>query len=296
MYLTTQSFNIHFINVFIGLFSGHPFLIPQSRKIHALGYNFLQLEPKFEYICDENNKTINPDAICSNTDNIIFLECTSEQNISPKKRNQIHKYLHQGAFQAIAKACVNTDISDSNVRLWIVVRPEAKDSFNHFINNVINNIDQEKIILSLFSYEEKIGFVLNHDIGQFMDKDFNTILNSRIIFKRIPEGYISIPLDDYKNIKFTDGIIQEIVSLVSRDKSKFTTLDLCYGMFPIWNYFSDNKKHEIERQVKDYIRGLCNSYNINEWFVYTPPGIIEIYESFSSAKFKNFLKRLQEMS
>lgn len=289
MYLNSQSFNLHFTNLFIGLFLGHPFLRPYSLSFHKLGYNHLRLEPKFKYLNDNQSKEINPDAILANTENIILIEWTSEQAISDRKKTQITKYIHPKTFSSVKQKLNGIDNSDSNIKLWIVIRPEANKDYKNFIGQTHGN----STFLSLFYHNEE-GFILDYSIGEFYDKNFNKIFDKQMIFNRIPEGYISISLDDFSSVKFKDGIIQEIVSLMLKEKSKFTIDDIYTGMFPIWNYFSEEKRRQVEQQVKNHIRSLRDSYNIQDWFVYSSPNSIEIYESFDSMKFKGFLKKLKE--
>jgi hypothetical protein len=273
-------------NIFIGLFKRHRFLIPYSIHIHEIGYTIQSIEPSFQ----SNNRTINPEAIaCSNTkEHTLLTEWTSAQALSYDKKQQISRYLAVTSNDLINNANIESTASVAH-SLWVTVRPDSLESFKEIINNNNHN----RILLCSFDELPTGEYCIDFHLGNLLDNELSLILQQTIKFDKIPQGYIPLPIDNLKNERFKDAVIQEIVNRLVKVKSEyeFSIEDICASIFSIWSYVGDTKKKSIRNAVKKIMREISNTKDCKKWLKYENSNW-KVYD-FSKSKLNKFLENVK---
>jgi hypothetical protein len=267
-------FNLRMTNLFIGLFGKNVLLRPYSRDIAALGYTLYGIEPSFQ----SSNGTVNPEGIvCSDkTGHCLLAEWTAASRLSSEKNLQILKYLGVNSRDLLT----GTDISEKSltgVSTWVVVTGASLSSFLPIIDSSDGNL-----LLSSFDWIDNKKFHLKFHKGDLKDSSLSSILSSPMVFDRIPEGYMSVPLDDFRSDRFRDGIIQEIISLsiqsmADKEVVSVSLEEIAKRIFTVWDYIDAEKQRGIIRAIKRGMREISRNTSSKDWLCWeTPYWVIKI--------------------
>ena len=274
---------MHMTNLFIGLFSSHLLLRPYSTSIGKLGYGIHSIEPSFL----SEDRTINPEAIvCSERQrHTLLTEWTSSNTLSYEKREQILRYLRVSENDLKENAKVKSEACSSH-SVWLTVPPSSLQSFGEIIKYT-----NSRLLLCSFARSPAGEYCVSFSAGSVLDNKLQAILNQTMQFRRVPEGYITIPLENLRDTRFSDGVIQQVVTFLVRENSQFTVEDICKSMIGIWISLSGIKKKSITRAVKRVMKGLSQQSCCDGWLVYERP--YWKTHNFSKAKLKKFLKAVE---
>lgn len=201
MTLEISFFNLQMTNLFIGLFSSHPLLRPHSVSIHRLGYSIHSIEPSFT----SQGNTINPEAIvCSSVrQHTLLTEWTAASSLSYEKGEQIRRYLLVDANDLINSARVTLDAC-SSCSLWVTVLSTSLQTFK----DIVDDTNSDRLLLCSFCRIPTGEYCIEFYSGNIRDAELSSILTKNMKFKRIPEGYLPIPIENLRDQRFTDGVIQ----------------------------------------------------------------------------------------
>ncbi len=262
-------------NLFIGLFSKHPLLRPHSASIHQLGYSIHSIEPSFS----SQGNTINPEAIVYSPvrKHTLLTEWTAASSLSHEKYQQIQRYLFVEENDLINSACVALDASKS-CSLWVTVLPTSLQTFK----DILDSTNNDRLLLCSFHQLATGEYRIEFCAGNVRDAELSLILGKNMEFKRIPESYLPIPIENLRDQRFTDGVIQQIVAFLTTQKYKFTVEDICMSMIGIWTCLSDDKKKAIRQATKRVMRELSQKKYCSSWLIYNSPN----WEANSMSKFE----------
>lgn len=284
MSLETSFFNMQMTNLFIGLFSRHPLLRPHSFLIGQLGYGIHSIEPSFSSL----GKTINPEGIAYSESraHTLLTEWTGARALSSEKREQIRRYLCVSSSELETNAKIKLEACDSH-SIWLVVPPASLQSFS----SVLDDVSQKSLIICSFSQSLKGRYCVNFGSGSFQDSKLSKIFSENMEFRRVPQGYISIPLENLRDKRFSDSVIQQVVTFIVNERNKFTVEDICKSMIGIWISLSHTKKKSIDKAVKRVMKELSQQTCCRNWLIYESP-YWKVFD-MSKAKLKKFLHAVE---
>ncbi|NJL56714.1 hypothetical protein HC928_17315, partial [bacterium] len=127
--------------------------------------------------------------------------------------------------------------------------------------------------------------------GNIRDTELSSILTQTMKFKRIPEGYLPIPMENLRDQRFTDGVVQQVVAFLIRKRYEFSVEDICEAMIGIWIYFSNDKKTAIRGAVRRVMRELSHQNYCKDWLIYNSPNWEA--HSLSKSKLDKFIHAVQ---
>ena len=211
-----------------------------------------------------------------------MLPWTSLKYLNEEKQEQIDRYLSIELQDLIENAKVRTEYCLA-YSLWLVILPTSKDSFQ----KIKSKHNDNKLLISTFDQATSGEYHLNFHSGNVKDSALSSILQKDMNFKRIPEGYISVPMENFKDPKFRDAIIQQLVTFLVIRKSKFSVTEICQGCFSIWEYFPAGKQKSIEKAAKKILKKLDEKTYFGKWLIYDHP-YWELHE-FSDTKLQKFI-------
>ena len=261
-----SSFNSKMTNIFIGLFSKNPLLRPYSLKIHNLGYKIHSIEPSFK----SKGKIINPEAIAysDNRNHALLTEWTAANSLSDEKEKQIRRYLLVDSDDLRKIGSANVDFNaNGSCSLWVTVLPDSLQTFQ----NIFDNTNSGRLVLCSF-YQLPTGeHCIEFHSGNISDTELSSIISTNMKFKRIPEGYLPIPIEDLKDPRVSDSVIQQVITFLIRENYEFSVEDICESMIEIWNYLPTEKRKGIIKAVKRIMRNLASRQYCRDWLVYERP-------------------------
>jgi hypothetical protein len=264
MTLEISFFNLQMTNLFIGLFSRHPLLRPHSMSIYRLGYSIHSIEPSFT----SQENTVNPEAIAHSPtrQHTLLTEWTAAQSLSYEKKEQIRRYLLVNASELETNAGVPLDAC-SSCSIWVMVLPTSLQTFQ----DIIDATSSDRLLLCSFDQLLTGEYCIKFHSGSICDTELSSILTQTMKFKRIPEGYLPIPMENLRDQRVTDGVVQQVVAFLIKKKYEFSVEDICEAMIGIWTYFQNDKKTAIRGAVKRVMRELsCQNY-CRDWLTYNSP-------------------------
>ncbi|MDG2989687.1 hypothetical protein L3556_01875 [Candidatus Synechococcus calcipolaris G9] len=264
MTLEISFFNLQMTNLFIGLFSKHPLLRPHSVSIHKLGYSIHSIEPSFT----SQGNTVNPEAIVYSParKHTLLTEWTAANSLSYEKGEQIRRYLLVDANDLINSARVALDACRL-CSLWVTVLPTSLQTFK----DIIDSTNSDRLLLCSFCRVPTGEYCIEFHSGNIRDTELSLILTENMKFKRIPEGYLPIPIENLRDQRFTDGVIQQVVAFLIRKRYEFSVEDICDAMIGIWAYLSTEKKRGVREAVKRVMRELLQQSYCRDWLTFNYP-------------------------
>ncbi|MCI0616103.1 hypothetical protein L0244_24225, partial [bacterium] len=131
-----------------------------------------------------------------------------------------------------------------------IVNPIAAPYYNKYF-------DDNKITFPLLTFEiGETKYKLFRVKGTFSEPKTDAIFSNINEFDRIPTSYLPISLEEISISNLVSLVCQELISLIVKNKKRFTLSFFCEDSIPAWSLIDIRKQGEIKDRVRDILRSL----------------------------------------
>lgn len=243
----TPSFNLAMLNLFVGLVTGNRLLRPVSQEIRNLGYRLHSIEHSFE----SSSHQVNPEALaCSESQqHTLLVEWTQAPRPDERKRQQIIRYTKVTTEDLMNKAAVPPRASRAS-GTWLVVAPGAAKDYESLVSFCADG----RLMLCTFTLGMSQGFSISHEAGALSNTQLSAILSRGIVGRRIPMGFVRVPMDNLQCEEFAEQVIQQIVSFAVKEHLRFSAEEIAEAMFGRWRVLSLRRRLSITKATSHIVR------------------------------------------
>ena len=206
-----RSFENQLINLFWGLTKGSRLLKPHSYRFREMGFKVVGFELLF--YTSTNNRKATPDMVLESVklQESIITEWTQKREVSPKKADQIQKYINiedDSLRTYVSEACTK------NKDVILIVSPEGEPVFEQFITE-----KQLPVILFVYHYQNK--YLLEKKLNNFSVSETNKFFSHPLKFMRINYSFPDINLSDLSHSLLVDNVTSTLIEILMKENEGF---------------------------------------------------------------------------
>lgn len=243
-------FSYYLPNLIIGLAKGSRVLGPYSSEFKKLGYQTHKIEPSFR---TTGGYEVNPDAIVISVKigNTLIFEWTSSTSLGDDKRRQIERYSNITVSDLATPAAVPTRALKTFDTV-LVLKQVAISSFVEYLEHLGTAMP----IVIFRNFEEDGEYSLEKEAFDFAEANTDSFFSNRMVFSKIPTGYISFCIDDINQTSLVSSVVKHLVSAIIKNIRSFEITDFCERVIPVWGVIDTDKKREIARVITQIFNRL----------------------------------------